>query len=106
MQKEPLLVPNTIYYIITKSQKNRGIFAILWNFVVELVEKLCQDLAAVQSWASYFIHIKESSTPPFSLSLKAQEHRESLTKSSKVVIQNLMLYLLLNNLCIFPGFST
>jgi hypothetical protein len=46
-QKEPLLVPNTIYFIITKSQKNRGIVAKLRNFVVELAEKLCQDLATV-----------------------------------------------------------
>jgi hypothetical protein len=34
-----------------------------------------------------------------SLSLKAQEYLESLKKSSIVVIQILMLYLLINNLC-------
>jgi hypothetical protein len=35
--------------------------------------------------------------PP--LSLRAQENLESLKKSSVVVIQILMLYLLINNLC-------
>jgi hypothetical protein len=43
-----------------------------------------------QSWASYFL--KRSPVPPplVSLSLKAQEHLESLKKSLKVVIQILM----------------